>query len=88
MTGFIHDYDGWSFVGCPSRLGSIKKVGPVTGSEWSIKPTGEWIDANDAAELVEIIEPVWCFRANGFIQVKTVFYLNPDIDQMTRRPNA
>lgn len=78
--------DDWAFVGCPSRLGHIKKVGPLTGKEWLITPGGVWIDADDAAELVEAIEKVWCFRLNGYLDMHTVLYLCPSIDQLAKRP--
>ena len=71
-----------TFVGCPSRLGSVKKVGPVTDQVWYIRPGGAWIDADDAEILTDIKEDVWCFRTESYININTVFYLNPSEDQV------
>jgi len=76
----------FSFVACPTRLGQIVKTGPVTGERWAITPQGVWIDADDAAELVDVIEDIWCFRANRYLPMQTVFYMTPDANQMARRP--
>lgn len=79
--------DGDAFVGCPTRLGSINRDGPVTGKKYTITPTGVWIDEDDAAVLTEIKEDVYCFRAGGNININTVFYLNPDANQVEMRKN-
>lgn len=79
-TAFAH-------VACPSRLGEIKRRGPVTGKEWLISPRGCWIDADDAAELVQIIEDVWCFRIEGWLKMHTVYYLDPTREQLALRPD-
>ena len=76
----------WAFVGCPAKLGHIVKTGPITGKPWEITPRGVWIDADDAAELTDIIEDIWCFRINGYLPTHTVFYLNADMDQVAQRP--
>lgn len=73
-------------MGCPARLGQVVKKGPVTGTVWTIPPRGTWIDADDAAELTEIIEDVWCFRVNCYLPMHTVLYLNPDFEQMRQKP--
>ncbi len=83
-TDFIAE--DWAFVGCPSRLGSIAPTGPVSGKKWAIPSTGTWIDADDAAELAETETEFWCPRQNCFISIHPVLYLNPDADQMARRP--
>lgn len=77
----------FSFVACPTRLGSITRTGPVTGKKWGITPSGVWIDADDAAELVEIVEDIWCFRTNGYIPTHAVFYASPTVDDLARKPN-
>jgi hypothetical protein len=79
---FIHEFWGWSFVGCPSRLGTITRMGPVTGIQWTIPATGTWIDKDDALALSEIIEDIFCWRTNANIPTNTVFFLNPSEDQV------
>jgi len=74
--------NGKSFVGCPTRLGTVKKIGPATGEKVIVPTTGAWIDEWDAEELTANKEEVWCFRENRFIQIYTIFYLNPSQDQV------
>lgn len=74
--------NGKAFVGCPSRLGTVKKDGPVTGKKLVISIQGNWINEEDADELTANKEDVWCFRENGLIKIYTVFYLNPSEAQL------
>lgn len=74
--------NGRTLVGCPTRLGTVKKKGPVTGQPVIVPVTGAWIDADDAEELVDIKEDVWCWRENRYININTIFYLNPSEDQV------
>ncbi len=73
---------GYTFVGCPARLGRISKVGPMTGKVWEITPQGVWIDEDDAACLVENVEMVYCMKAMGEIPTYTVFGLSASYDQV------
>ena len=84
----VYTDDDWAFVGCPARLGHITRRGPITGQNWVITPLGVWIDAQDAAELVEIIEKVWCFRSESYLDLHTVLYLVPSTHQLATKPEG
>lgn len=76
--------NGFAFVGCPTRLGSIIRIGPVTGERHSISITGVWIDEKDAEILIERTEDVWCFKKRGNINIHTVLYLDPPRAELER----
>ena len=84
IAPYILDKDGtlYSFVGCLSRLGNVTRVGPVTGQNWPITPRGSWVEAQDAEELVNRKEPVWCFREQKYILMQAIMYLDPTADQI------
>ena len=84
MDRYIHDIEGWSFVACPTRLGSIVRTGPVTEKQWGIVATGTWIDADDALALSQIYEEVYCVRVNDYITMRTVFFLEPSETQINQ----
>jgi hypothetical protein len=83
-----HNFDGWSFVGCPTRLGTVTKQGPISGEVWGIPHTGTWILAEDAEVLCDIREDIWCFRMKDYINIQTVFYLSPDTNQVKELENV
>lgn len=76
--------NGLAFVVCPTRLGSITRVGPITGKQHLINITGVWIDAIDAEILTERTEDVWCFKKRGNINIHTVLYLDPPRAELER----
>lgn len=78
--------DGWAFVGSNRRLGTITRVGPVTGKQWSISHTGSWIAEDDAWAFFEITETVWCSRSDSFIEINPIHPLGPDQDQYRNKP--
>ena len=69
--------NGERYVACATRLGSIKRTGPVTNKQYIITFNGVWIDNEDAEELVGVEEDVWCFRQKGYIRIVTVFNMDP-----------
>lgn len=70
-------HNGKWFVACHSRLGQIRRKGPVTGKEYLISPRGEWVDVEDAEEMVGNIEKFWCFKQNRYIEVIGIFNMEP-----------
>ena len=74
--------NGHAFVVCHSRLGSVKKTGPVTGNGYDIGQYGVWINEEDAEILVEELDTIWCFKSQGFIEIHSVVYLDPTREQI------
>lgn len=79
-------FDDFWFVGCPARLGQIKKIGPVSGCEYVISPRGIWVQIEDAEIMLEETQQIWCFRQNGWLTIHPVILLSPTIDNMAEKP--
>lgn len=69
--------NGERYVACPTRLGTKKTAGPVTGKVYLITFRGTWIDEADAEELVGLVEEIWCFRQERYIELVTIFNMDP-----------
>lgn len=67
--------NGKVFVACNARWGNVTKRG------YEITPRGNWIDEDDADEIVEEVDEVYCFRLRQTISRNLVFYVTPNLAQ-------
>lgn len=76
------------FLGCSTRIGTYRVVGPVSGEQLAIPILGTWINQEDADILKEQEIEIFCHRAGGNITIHPVFELVPSQDQLALKPSG
>lgn len=74
-------------VATEPQVGSKIITGPITGKQWLVTPSGNWIAdefERDERTLTMDIER-YCSRLHSMIKTK-IFLISPSIDQMDEMP--